>query len=148
LVEIYRGSNCRNRCFRRRVAASVLLSFGYKAVQESRAARKRLWKKVPGALPFLGHLLQIQTPESLLNVLEQWCDEYSEETGYFEMELPCEPVLVVCRADRFLEINNQRPFNVIRSTSETDPAKSIGALGVFSAKAMLGNKIAKSLLRL
>ena len=92
------------------------------------------WPKVAGALPVVGNLHQLKSPQLLAPKAEEWADEYGKDMGCFEISLMGKKLLVVASEERIKEIMAKRPFQVIRSVKATDAAKSVGAAGTFSSE--------------
>lgn len=99
-----------------------------------RKEAKRPWKRIPGALPFIGHAHFIPNIKIVIKVLENWADQYGKDVGCYEIQLGLDTYVIVTNGDRALELFQRRPFVVQRSTQINEGANSIGATGVFSAE--------------
>ena len=99
--------------------------------KRDRQKKKKPWPSVDGALPIVGNLLQLKGSVNLVNRMEEWAEEYSKETGCFEVNLAGTRYVVICSEERMKEVLMKRPNKVIRHPKMAKAVRGVGADGVF-----------------
>jgi cytochrome P450 len=97
--------------------------------------KKKLFRMIPGRLPFIGHLHLLGTDlTTLLPKLYEWADTYGKEDGAYEFAVHLGRVVVIHGEDRMLELQKCRPFKVRRDPTLSEGMNSIGAKGLVTAE--------------
>lgn len=89
------------------------------------------WNKVPGGLPFLGHVPNIL---SFVDTLESWADTYDNGCGIVEVQMGGKKHFIICNQEKAQFIESKRPHKVIRDAKFSGVLSSLKVFSLFEAE--------------
>lgn len=110
------------------VIALLLLFFA-----RSKVGLGRNFPAAPGALPFIGHTLQLTDSDKFVDVVTRWADEVGKD-GIFEFSLLGQRWVVLCSTESIMKAAALRPLKLQRSSTLGRAIDSLGIHGVFNAE--------------